>query len=102
MFLGSPQILSTRQVGGKCVGSRALATTIPGSLKPDSRDPETETRNLENEKRVHWIHGTMETGLYNDASQPGGRHKGQRTFLTICGVSVWTSGAEKQVFGVCC
>ena len=39
-------------------------TTIPGSLKPDSRDPETEIGNLETEKRVHRIHGTLETGLH--------------------------------------
>ena len=29
----------------------------------DSSDPETETGNLETEKRVHRIHGTLETGL---------------------------------------
>ena len=28
-----------------------------------SRDPETETGTLESEKRVHGIHGTLETGL---------------------------------------
>ena len=49
---------------GKLVGSRALSNIIPGSLKPDSRDPETETGNLETEKRVHRIHGTLETGLH--------------------------------------
>ena len=67
-----------RQVGGKLVHPRALVTTIPGSLKPDSRDPETETGKLETEKRVHRIHGTLETGLHKDASQPGGPHKGGR------------------------
>ena len=41
--------------------SWALSNTIPGSLKPDSRDPETETGNLETEKRVHTIHNTLET-----------------------------------------
>ena len=54
---------------------RALSNTIPGSLKPDPRDPETETVNLETE-RVHRIHGTLETGLHKDASQPGGPLKG--------------------------
>ena len=53
-----------RQVGGKCVDPRALVTIIPGSLKPESRDPETETGSLETEKRVHRIHGTLETGLH--------------------------------------
>ena len=43
--------------------SRALVTTIPGSLQPDSRDPETETGSLETEKSVHGIHGTLETEL---------------------------------------
>ena len=52
----------TRQVEGKCVDPRALVTTIPGSLKPDSRDPETETGSLETEKRVHRIHGSLDTG----------------------------------------
>ena len=56
--------------------SRARSNTNPGSLKPDSRDPETETGNLETEKRVHRIHGTLETGLHKDPSQPGGPHKG--------------------------
>ena len=46
------------------VPSRALSNTNPGSLKPDSRDPETETWNLETEKRVHRIHDTLETGLH--------------------------------------
>ena len=57
-------------VEGKLVGSRALRNIIPGflrpdsgSLRPDSRDPETETGNLENEKRVHRIHDTLATGL---------------------------------------
>ena len=54
----------TSQVSGKLVGSRALSNTNPGSLKPDSRDPETETGNLETEKRVHRIHDTLETGLH--------------------------------------
>ena len=63
MILGSPQILRTLRVGGKLVASRALSNTNPGSLKPDSRDPETETGDLETE-RVHRIHGTLETGLH--------------------------------------
>ena len=37
--------------------------THPGSLKPDSREPETETGKLETEKRVHGIHDPLETGL---------------------------------------
>ena len=53
-----------RRVDGKLVASRAQSNTIPGSLKPDSRDPETGTGNLEIEKRVHRIHGTLETGLH--------------------------------------
>ena len=50
-------------VGGKLGAGGSLVTNNPGSLKPDSRDPETETGNLETEKRVHRIHGTLETGL---------------------------------------
>ena len=59
---GSSQILSIRQVGGKLVGSRALVTIIPGSLKPGSRDPETETGSLETDMRMHRIHGALEKG----------------------------------------
>ena len=69
------------------VPSRALSNTNPGSLIPDSGDPETETGNLETEKRVHRIHGTLETGLQKNASQPGGPHKGGRRiclFVTLC------------------
>ena len=76
MIPGAPQIQSTRLVGGNWYGSRTLVTTIPGSLKPDSGDPETETGNLETEKRVHRIHGTLETGLHEDPPQPGGPLKG--------------------------
>ena len=93
VILGSPQILGPSWVGGKLVHPRALVTTIPGSLKPDSRDPETETGNLETEKRVHRIHGTLETGLHKDASQPGGPHKGGRRILNrgvpICATTKW-------------
>ena len=49
--------------------SPELGNTIPGSLEPDSRDPGTETGNLETEKRVHRIHGTLTTGLQKDALQ---------------------------------
>ena len=56
--------LATNLVGGKWFGSRALSNTNPGSLKPDCRDPETETGGLEIEKRVNRIHGTLETGLH--------------------------------------
>ena len=74
----------TFRVGGKLACSRALSNTIPGSLKPDYRDPETETGNLETEKRVHRIHGTLDTGLHKDASQPGGPLKGgRRIFLRM-------------------
>ena len=68
----------TRQVGGKWCASGSPVTNNPGSLKPDSKVPETETGNLETEKRVHRIHDTLETGLHNDPSQPGGPHKGGR------------------------
>ena len=43
----------------------------------ESRDPETETGSLAIERRLHGIHGTLETGLRKDASQPGGPHKGE-------------------------
>ena len=48
--------LGTNLVGGKLVHPQALVTTIPGSLKLDSRDPETETGNLETERRVQMVH----------------------------------------------
>ena len=38
----------------------ALVTIVPGSLKPDSKEPETETGKLETETRVHRMHGTLE------------------------------------------
>ena len=75
--------LRTIRVDGKLGGSRALSNTFPGSLRPDSRDLETETGNLETEKRVHRIHGTLETGLHKDASQPGGPHKGGRRIIAV-------------------
>ena len=81
--------LGTILVDGNLACSRALSNIIPGSLKPDSRDPETETGNLEIEKRVHGIHGTLETGLHKDASQPGGPHKGgRRIFSELIAFSV--------------
>ena len=50
---------------GRSWDDPGTSNTNPGSLKPDSRDPETETGNLETEKRVHRIqHGTLETGLH--------------------------------------
>ena len=70
--------LGTILVDGKWFPSGSLVTNNPGCLKPDSRDLETETGNLETEKRVHKIHDTLETGLHKDASQPGGPHKGGR------------------------
>ena len=75
-------------VGGNWYCSGTLVTTIPGSLKPDSRDPETETGDLEIEKRVHRIHGTLETGLQHDPSQPGGPHKVGRRILLTYGAKV--------------
>ena len=86
VILGSSQILRPILVGGKLVARRALSNTIPGSLKPDFRDSETETGNLETEKRVHRIHGTLETGLNNYPAQPGGPHTGGRriTLLELC------------------
>ena len=85
MILGSPQIQSTRLVEANWYGSGTLVATIPGSLKPDSRDPETEHGNLETEKRVHRIHDTLETGLHKDASQsqPGGPLKEGRRISVI-------------------
>ena len=56
--------LGTFLVEGNSGASRALSNTNPGSLRPDSRDPETEIGNLETGKRVHRIHGTLETGLH--------------------------------------
>ena len=64
MILGASRILRPSLVGGKLVAGGSLVTIIPRSLKPDSRDPETETGNLEIEKRVHRIHGTLEAGLH--------------------------------------
>ena len=66
-FQGGPGVTpdpGTFQVEANWYCSGTLVTTIPGSLKPDSRDPETETGNLETEKRVHRIHGTLEMGLH--------------------------------------
>ena len=74
---------ATIWVGGKLVAGGSLVTNNPGSLKPDSRDPETETGNLETEKRVHRIHGTLETGLHKDPSQPGGPLKGGRRIFVV-------------------
>ena len=75
--------------------SRALVTIIPGSLKPDSRDPETETGSLETEERAHRIHGTLETGLHKDASQPGGPLKGGRRIIFW----LWLQKSRKLIPG---
>ena len=64
VILGSSQILRPSLVDGKLGAGGSLVTNNPGSLKPDSRDPETETGSLEIEKRVHRIHDTLETGLH--------------------------------------
>ena len=65
-----------RWVGDNWYGSGTPVTIITGSLKPDSRDPQTETGSLETEKRVRRIHGSLETRLHKDALQAGGPHKG--------------------------
>ena len=52
----------SKLVDGKLVCSRAIVATLLISLKL-SRDPETETGSLENEKTVHRIHDTLEKGL---------------------------------------
>ena len=59
------------------VSSPGPSNTIPGSLKPDSGDPETEFGSLETEQRVRRIH-TWHTGngITKDSPQPGGPHKG--------------------------
>ena len=62
--LGAPPNLGTFLVEGNLGTSRGLSNTNPGSLKPDSKDPETEIESLETEGRVHRIHGTLETGLH--------------------------------------
>ena len=64
--------LGTIRVDGKLVGSRALRNTIPGSLKPDPKDPETGTGNFETDT---WYTGN---GITHDPSQLGGLHKGDR------------------------
>ena len=46
---------------------------VPGPYNNNSRIPETE-------KRVHRIHGPLETGLQKDASQLGGPLKGAGGF----------------------
>ena len=72
-----------RRVDGKLVASRALSNTNPGSLRPDSRDPETETGNLETDLRIHKIHGTLETGLHiHNSSQPGAPTRGPADILS--------------------
>ena len=53
--------LGTFRVGGKLVAGGSLVTNNPGSLKLDSRDPETETANLETEKRTHRMLDTLES-----------------------------------------
>ena len=65
----------------------------------DSRDPGTETGSLETEKRVHRIHGTLETGLHKDAPQPGGPHKrGRRIYNNFLGVEYTQSFTEHPFF----
>ena len=45
------------------VSSRVPSNNNSRILETCSRDPETETGGLETEKRVHRVHGTLETGL---------------------------------------
>ena len=79
--------------------SGSLLTNNPGSLKPDSRDPETETRSLEIEKRVHRIHGTLETGLHMiprslvAPSRGAGGFIGGALFVGGCGASLPAASA---------
>ena len=98
MILGSPQILGTLWVEVKWCHPRSLVTTIPGSLKPDSRDPETETGNPETEKKVHRIHDTLEKGLQmitDDASQPGGPLKGgRRIYVGVSRLQCFSNAPE--------
>ena len=68
--------LGTNRVEANWYGSGTLVTIIPGNLKPDPRDPETEIGKLETEKMLHRVHGTLETGLLQYLSQPGGLLKG--------------------------
>ena len=70
-----------------------LSNTYPGSLKPDSRDPETETGNLETEKRVDRIHGTLETGLHMIPRSLVAPSRGAGGFLLGC------VGAVRGVLG---
>ena len=58
VILGSPQILRTSGLRVIVLGGSPV-TNNPGSLKPDSKDPETETGNLETEKKGHGIQGTL-------------------------------------------
>ena len=65
-FLGDSGVtpdLANPPEGWSIVRFLIPSNTIPGSLKPASRDPETEAGSLETEKRVHRIHDRLETGL---------------------------------------
>ena len=84
MFLGSPQILGTLRVEGKWFDPRALVTIIPGSLETDPRDPDTETGNLETEKRVHRIHDTLAMGLHMILRGPLAPTRGAGGLLVVC------------------
>ena len=59
--------------------------SVPGLSNHNSRipetdpiDPQTNIGCLESEKRVHRIHGTLETGVHKDPWQSGGAHEGVR------------------------
>ena len=56
---GSPQILGTLWVSGRCVESRAQVTTIPGSLKPILGILRPRRGILRLRREVHRVHGTL-------------------------------------------
>ena len=49
----------------------------PQIPETDSRDSETEIWSVETEKRVYRIHDSLENGIANDLSQPGGLSQGR-------------------------
>ena len=66
--------LATFLVGGKCSGSRALVTTIPGSLKPtlEILRPRLGVLSLRGEYIGYVVHWKRH---YKGSSQPGAPHK---------------------------
>ena len=61
MILGHPRSKAPARLGVIC-SSPGPSNNNSRASETDSRDPET--GNLETEKRVHRIHGALETGLY--------------------------------------